>query len=163
MISSNDIHYMRSAINMGRRGIGRAGENPSVGCVIVKNDVIISRARTADNGRPHAESQALKLAGDRARGAALYVTLEPCAHHGKTPPCVDAILSYGVARVVVGLVDPDPRTAGQSIRKMKDAGIDVEINVQEVSTGEFQVGLALDSFSGATFLTGLKEKNIFLS
>ena len=153
MISSNDIHYMRSAINMGRRGIGRTGENPSVGCVIVKNDAIISRARTADNGRPHAESQALKLAGDRARGATLYVTLEPCAHHGNTPPCVDAILSSGVARVVVGLVDSDPRTAGQSIRKMKDAGIDVEINVLKEECEELHRGFISRVIKKRPFVT----------
>lgn len=127
--SEIDIQYMRSAINMARRGIGRTAENPSVGCVIVKNGSVVARARTADGGRPHAEALAIQDAGEQARGATLYVTLEPCAHRGKTPPCVDAVIASGVKRVVIGMVDPDPRTGGSSIQKLKDAGVDVVCDV----------------------------------
>ncbi len=140
MTSQNDIHYMRSAINMGCRGVGRTAENPSVGCIIVKNGSVISRVRTADGGRPHAETEALKMAGEHARGATLYVTLEPCNHHGQTPPCVDAIISANVKRVVIGLIDPDPRTGGASVQKMKDAGIEVVCDVLKDECKELHKG-----------------------
>lgn len=129
MSDAQDIHYMRAAMNMARRGIGRTAENPSVGCVIVKDGVVLAMSRTADGGRPHAEPIALAKAKESAKGATLYVTLEPCAHHGKTPPCVDAIIAAGIKRVVIGIADPDPRTGGASIEKMKNVNIQVECNV----------------------------------
>ncbi len=140
MTLQNDINNMRGAINMARRGIGRTAENPSVGCVIVKNGAVIARARTADSGRPHAESQALNAAGDQAKGATLYVTLEPCANHGQTPPCVDAVIASGVSRVVIGVSDPDPRTCGASIQKMKNAGIEVVTNILQKECEELHRG-----------------------
>jgi len=117
MATSQDEHYMASAISMAQNGVGKTAENPSVGCIIVRGGNVIARARTANSGRPHAEAVAIQQAGGSAKGAMLYVTLEPCAHHGKTPPCVDAIINAGVTRVVIGCVDPDPRTSGQSIKR----------------------------------------------
>lgn len=131
MTYDDDIHFMRSAINMARRGVGLTADNPSVGCVIVKDGYVIARARTANGGRPHAEPQAIQAAGESTHNATMYVTLEPCAHHGNTPPCVDAIIESKIARVVIGVVDPDPRTASASITALRNAGIDVSVGVLE--------------------------------
>lgn len=129
MISQTDIHYMRSALSLARRGLGRTAPNPSVGCVIVKDGVVLSRARTADLGRPHAESLALEQVakGKGADGATLYVTLEPCTHYGQTPPCSKAIIEAQIARVVIGTLDRNPQVAGRSLPILKEAGIDVEL------------------------------------
>ena len=120
---------MSLALMLGRQGQGRTWPNPSVGCVIVKDGRIVGRARTADGGRPHAETQALVQAGDAARGATVYVSLEPCAHHGETPPCADALASAGVARVVAPMADSDARVAGQGFAILQAAGIDVTTGV----------------------------------
>lgn len=118
---------MRAALALARRSLGRTWPNPTVGCVIVKDGKVIARGRTQDGGRPHAEAVALKKAGDAARGATVYVTLEPCAHHGKTPPCADALVAAGVARVVSAIEDPDPRVKGKGHARLRDAGIAVEV------------------------------------
>ena len=97
---------MAHALSLGARGLGRVRPNPAVGCVVVKDGRVVGRGRTADGGRPHAETIALEMAGEAARGATVYVSLEPCGHHGQTPPCVDALIASGVARVVVALEDP---------------------------------------------------------
>jgi len=124
---------MRVALALGRRNLGYTAENPSVGCVIVADDGgasrVIARGWTAPGGRPHAEAAALKRAGTRARRATAYVTLEPCAHTGKTPPCADALVEAGVARVIVGATDPDPRVGGRGIERLKQAGIEVTSGV----------------------------------
>lgn len=117
--------YMQQALYLSRAGLGRTAPNPSVGCVIVKDGKIIAEARSADGGRPHAEVQALAQAGDDARGADVYVTLEPCAHIGKTPSCANALIEAGVARVYAACTDPDPRTAGKGIVRLREAGIEV--------------------------------------
>ena len=104
---------MQLALALGRRGLGRTWPNPAVGAVVVKDGVIVGRGWTQPGGRPHAETEALKRAGKAAKGATLYVTLEPCSHQGKTPPCVDAIIRAGIARVVSALEDPNPEVAGQ--------------------------------------------------
>ncbi|WP_370160813.1 bifunctional diaminohydroxyphosphoribosylaminopyrimidine deaminase/5-amino-6-(5-phosphoribosylamino)uracil reductase RibD [Limimaricola soesokkakensis] len=122
---------MALALSLGRRGLGRVWPNPNVGCVIVRDGRILGRGRTADGGRPHAETQALAQAGATARGATAYVTLEPCAHHGQTPPCADALVAAGVARVVVAAQDPDPRVAGRGIERLRAAGIAVETGLME--------------------------------
>ena len=122
---------MAAALALGRRGQGRCAPNPAVGCVIVAGGRLVGRGRTADGGRPHAETEALAQAGEAARGATAYVTLEPCAHHGKTPPCADALIAAGIARCVVALSDPDPRVAGQGIERMRAAGIDVTTGMGE--------------------------------
>ncbi len=116
---------MRSALALARRGHGRTWPNPSVGCVIVKDGRVLGRATTAPGGRPHAEPQALAMAGAAARGATAYVTLEPCCFHGRTPPCTDALIAAGVSRVVVGVRDPDPRVDGAGLQRLRAAGIEV--------------------------------------
>ncbi len=117
------------ALALGRRGLGRTWPNPAVGAMIVKDGVIIGRGWTQPGGRPHAEVEALRRAGEAARGATLYVTLEPCSHHGKTPPCADAIIAAGVARVVSALEDPNPEVAGQGHARLRAAGIIVEVGL----------------------------------
>lgn len=122
-----DAYMMAIALRMAKRGLGTTAPNPSVGAVIVQENKseVIARGWTQPGGRPHAETEAIRRAGTRAQGATLYVSLEPCAHHGKTPPCADAIVAAGVRRVVVGARDPDPRTAGAGIARLKAAGIEV--------------------------------------
>ncbi len=121
--------FMRIAIGLARRGHGNVSPNPSVGCVIVKDGCIVGRGWTQPGGRPHAETEALARARGAAAGATAYVTLEPCAHHGKTPPCARALIEAGIARVVVGIEDPDPRVSGGGIRMLRDAEIEVATGV----------------------------------
>lgn len=120
-----DAEFLSYAIRQAQRGLGRTWPNPSVGCALVKDGQVIAIAHTADGGRPHAETIALQMAGAMARGATAYVSLEPCAHHGKTPPCSQALIDAGIARVVVGARDPDPRVNGQGIALLERAGIEV--------------------------------------
>src|SRR5580693_9455695 len=120
---------MALALSLGRRGLGRTWPNPAVGAVIVKDGAIVGRGWTQPGGRPHAEVEALRRAGAAARGATLYVTLEPCSHHGKTPPCADAVIAAGIARVVSALEDPNPEVAGQGHARLRAAGIAVEVGV----------------------------------
>jgi diaminohydroxyphosphoribosylaminopyrimidine deaminase/5-amino-6-(5-phosphoribosylamino)uracil reductase len=126
--SSFDADMMAIALRLAGRGLGRTAPNPSVGAVIAdeQSGEVIARGWTAPGGRPHAETEAIGRAGERARGATLYVTLEPCAHHGATPPCADAILAAGLARVVCGIEDPDPRVAGRGLARLRAAGVVVE-------------------------------------
>jgi diaminohydroxyphosphoribosylaminopyrimidine deaminase/5-amino-6-(5-phosphoribosylamino)uracil reductase len=128
-LSSQDKRFFLAALALGRRNLGAAAPNPAVGALVVKDGVVVGRGWTAPGGRPHAETQALAQAGDLARGATLYVTLEPCAHHGKTPPCAEAVIAAGVARVVGGLTDPDDRVAGEGFGLLRRAGIEVEADV----------------------------------
>src|SRR5262249_11565146 len=108
---SEDQRYMALALALGRRGLGRTWPNPAVGVVIVRDGAIVGRGWTQRGGRAHAETQALARAGEGARGATMYVTLEPCSHHGRTPPCADAIVAAGIARVVSAMDDPNPQVA----------------------------------------------------
>ena len=124
-----DQRFMALALALGRRGLGRTWPNPAVGAVIVKDGVIVGRGWTQAGGRPHAEIEALRRAGEAARGATLYVTLEPCSHHGKSPPCADAIIAAGIARVVSSIEDPNPKVAGAGHARLRAAGIAVEIGV----------------------------------
>lgn len=128
-----DRRFMAAAIRYSRRHLGLTATNPSVATLIVRDGVIVGRGVTAVGGRPHAETQALAEAGDLARGATAYVTLEPCAHHGRTPPCANALVAAGVARVVGAAADPDPRVAGRGYAILRAAGIDV---VERVLAGE---------------------------
>lgn len=121
-----DRRMMRAAIAFGRRNLGLTAPNPSVGALVVRDGVIVGRGVTARGGRPHAETIAIEAAGAQARGATLYVSLEPCSHFGRTPPCADAIIKAGIARVVSALDDPDTRVAGRGHRMLLDAGIAVE-------------------------------------
>ncbi|HCD83635.1 MAG TPA: bifunctional diaminohydroxyphosphoribosylaminopyrimidine deaminase/5-amino-6-(5-phosphoribosylamino)uracil reductase RibD [Agrobacterium sp.] len=123
---ADDERFMARAIEVSLRHQGQTLTNPSVGCVLVKDGKIIAEAVTAIGGRPHAERQALEMAGEAARGATAYVTLEPCSHWGKTPPCANALVEFGVARVVVAVDDPDERVSGRGYAILRDAGIAVE-------------------------------------
>jgi diaminohydroxyphosphoribosylaminopyrimidine deaminase/5-amino-6-(5-phosphoribosylamino)uracil reductase len=123
---AQDQRFMQLALALGRRGLGRTWPNPAVGAVLVKDNIILGRGWTQPGGRPHAETEALGRAGRAARGATLYVTLEPCSHHGKTPPCADAIIRAGIARVVSAMEDPNPEVAGQGHARLREKGIAVE-------------------------------------
>jgi diaminohydroxyphosphoribosylaminopyrimidine deaminase/5-amino-6-(5-phosphoribosylamino)uracil reductase len=123
---ADDLRFMQLALSLGRRGLGRTWPNPAVGAVVVKDGIVIGRGWTQPGGRPHAEIEALRRAGPDAAGATLYATLEPCSHHGKTPPCADAIVAAGIARVVSALVDPNPEVAGKGHQRMAAAGVLVE-------------------------------------
>jgi diaminohydroxyphosphoribosylaminopyrimidine deaminase/5-amino-6-(5-phosphoribosylamino)uracil reductase len=124
-----DRRFMELALSLGRRGLGRTWPNPAVGAVIEKGGIIIGRGWTQPGGRPHAEVEALRRAGAAARGATLYVTLEPCSHHGKTPPCADAVIAAGISRVVSALEDPNPEVAGEGHARLRAAGIAVDVGV----------------------------------
>jgi diaminohydroxyphosphoribosylaminopyrimidine deaminase/5-amino-6-(5-phosphoribosylamino)uracil reductase len=150
-----DLDMMRIALRMAARGLGNTAPNPAVGAVIADEATgeVIARGWTQPGGRPHAETEAIRRAGVRARGATLYVTLEPCAHFGKTPPCADAIAAAGIARVVVGTGDPDPRTAGQGVAKLRAAGIAVTENVLEPEARWLTLGHILRVTQKRPFVT----------
>lgn len=133
--------------------MGRVWPNPAVGCVIVKNGQIVGRARTADGGRPHAETIAIGQAGDAARGATAYVTLEPCAHQGQTPPCANALVQAGIARVVVAIGDPDPKVDGKGIQILRAAGIMVETGILEDQAKADHAGFLLVQTQSRPFVT----------
>lgn len=124
---NSDALWMGHALALARRMRGHVWPNPPVGCVIVRDGRLLAQGQTQPGGRPHAERIALDRAGAAAAGATLYVTLEPCCHWGKTPPCTDAIIAAGVSRVVAAIKDPDPRVNGDGFRRLREAGIDVTI------------------------------------
>nr|WP_037971234.1 bifunctional diaminohydroxyphosphoribosylaminopyrimidine deaminase/5-amino-6-(5-phosphoribosylamino)uracil reductase RibD [Sulfitobacter noctilucae] len=144
---------MALALSLGRRGQGRTWPNPAVGCVIVSGGVIVGRGWTQDGGRPHAEPQALAQAGEAARGATVYVTLEPCAHHGKTPPCAEALIDAGVAKVVVAVSDSDPRVDGRGFAMLRSAGIDVVVGFGAKVAARDHAGFTQRTDHGRPFLT----------
>jgi diaminohydroxyphosphoribosylaminopyrimidine deaminase/5-amino-6-(5-phosphoribosylamino)uracil reductase len=148
-----DLRFMRLALALGRRGQGNVWPNPAVGCVIVQGDRIVGRGWTAPGGRPHAEVRALDQAGVAARGATAYVTLEPCAHHGQTPPCAEALIAAGVARVVTALEDPDPRVAGQGHAMLRAAGVGVETGLCAAEAAEDHAGFLLRVTEGRPLVT----------
>jgi len=129
MDRATDIRWMRLALSLGRRGQGRVWPNPAVGCVIVREGRVLGRGWTQPGGRPHAETEALAQAGAAARGATAYVSLEPCAHHGATPPCAEALIAAGIARVVAPIEDSDARVAGQGFAMLRAAGIAVTTGI----------------------------------
>ncbi|WP_409432551.1 bifunctional diaminohydroxyphosphoribosylaminopyrimidine deaminase/5-amino-6-(5-phosphoribosylamino)uracil reductase RibD [Litorimonas sp. RW-G-Af-16] len=118
---------MTLALSLARAQQGRTGENPAVGCVLVKDNAIIGQGATSDGGRPHAETNALQVAGRQARGATAYVTLEPCSHYGQTGPCADALIAAGIARCVIAVIDPDPRVHWRGAALLQEAGIDTVV------------------------------------
>src|SRR5690606_35372567 len=144
-----DRRFMAAAIRYSRRHLGLTGTNPAVGTLIVRDDgngpVIVGRGVTALGGRPHAETQALEEAGERARGATAYVTLEPCAHHGRTPPCANALVSAGIARVVGAASDPDDRVSGRGYSILREAGLKVEENVLADAAAAVMAGYLIRS------------------
>lgn len=149
----DEIRFMRYALGLAERGLGRCAPNPSVGCVIVKDEIILGAACTADGGRPHAETVALSMAGDKAQGATAYVTLEPCSHHGKTPPCAEALIRAGIKRVVIGSFDPDPRVSGRGIEMLKNAGIDVITGVLQAECDRMNRGFLLTQTEKRPYVT----------
>lgn len=136
----DDLLHMRAALALARRGLGNAWPNPAVGCVLVKDGRVIGRGWTQPGGRPHAETEALRRAGDAARGATAYVTLEPCSHHGRTPPCCEALAEAGIARVVMAMRDPDPRVNGRGLTMLRGAGIVVEEGLLEAEARALNAG-----------------------
>jgi diaminohydroxyphosphoribosylaminopyrimidine deaminase / 5-amino-6-(5-phosphoribosylamino)uracil reductase len=135
-----DQRFMALALALGRRGQGRTWPNPAVGAVVVKDGVIIGRGWTQPGGRPHAEPEALNRAGEAARGATLYVTLEPCSHVGKSPPCADAIIAAGVARVVSAIEDPNPEVGGRGHARLRAAGISVDTGLGALEAARDHAG-----------------------
>lgn len=131
---------MRAALALARRNLGATWPNPSVGCVIVRDGRVVGRGTTQPGGRPHAETEALARAGEAARGAAAYVSLEPCSHHGRTAPCAEALIAAGVARVVAAVEDPDPRIAGAGIARLRDVGVAVETGLCADEAAELNAG-----------------------
>ncbi len=131
---------MAHALRLARRGLGNVWPNPAVGCVLIRNGHVVGRGWTQPGGRPHAERVALDQAGAAARGATVYVTLEPCAHHGRTPPCAEALVSAGVARVVSAMTDPDPRVAGRGHAILRAGGVEVVEGVREAEARALQAG-----------------------
>jgi diaminohydroxyphosphoribosylaminopyrimidine deaminase/5-amino-6-(5-phosphoribosylamino)uracil reductase len=140
--AADDLSHMRAALALARRGLGTTWPNPSVGCVIVRDGRVVGRGTTAPGGRPHAEPVALQMAGELAKRATAYVTLEPCCHWGRSPPCTDALIAAGIARIVVATTDPDPRVNGDGLAKLKAAGITVETGLLEQAALETLVGFS---------------------
>ncbi len=154
---------MRTALRLARQQLGQTWPNPSVGAVLVKNGDVIGQAATAKGGRPHAETQAIEQAGENARGATLYVTLEPCSHQGKTGPCADAVIKAGITQVVVACGDPNPKVGGQGIAKLRAAGIEVlegvcEDEAREINRGFFSVITQKRPFISLKIATSLDGK-----
>lgn len=145
MSGPDDIRYMKLALHLAQRGLGRVAPNPAVGCVLVapESGRIIARGWTQPSGRPHAEVHALNKLGGKAKGATAYVTLEPCAHHGKTPPCAEALIEAGVTRVVSAMTDPDPRVSGKGHQMLRKAGIEVVEGVLEEEAYHLNEGFIL--------------------
>jgi diaminohydroxyphosphoribosylaminopyrimidine deaminase/5-amino-6-(5-phosphoribosylamino)uracil reductase len=143
MTSGEDARWMRVALGLGRRGLGNCWPNPAVGCVLVREGRVVGRGWTRPGGRPHAETEALARAGALARGATAYVTLEPCAHHGQTPPCAEALIAAGVRRVVAPFADSDPRVAGQGFDRLRRGGVPVTTGVLADEAAEDHAGFFL--------------------
>jgi len=140
MFTAADHEFMGRSLDLARRGLYTTTPNPRVGCVLVKGGAVVGDGWHEKAGLPHAEVLALKAAGERARGAALYLNLEPCSHHGRTPPCVDAIIEAGVKRVVAAIGDPNPKVAGAGFAKLRAAGIAVEQGLREDEARELNIG-----------------------
>lgn len=160
MSGDADTRFMTLALSLGRRGQGNTSPNPAVGCVIVNAGRIVGRGWTQPGGRPHAETMALARAGDAAHGATAYVTLEPCAHHGRTPPCADALIAAGIARVVIAAQDSDPRVDGAGIARLEAAHIDITTGVCEEAAQSDLAGFLLKVEQGRPLVT-LKLANSF--
>ena len=135
-----DRRFMQLALNLGRRGQGRTWPNPAVGAVVLKDGVMVGRGWTQPGGRPHAEPEALMRAGEAAGGATLYVTLEPCSHFGKSPPCTEAIIAAGITRVISAIEDPNPEVAGQGHAKLRAAGIAVDVGLGALEAAHDHAG-----------------------
>ncbi|MDP1681966.1 MAG: bifunctional diaminohydroxyphosphoribosylaminopyrimidine deaminase/5-amino-6-(5-phosphoribosylamino)uracil reductase RibD [Burkholderiales bacterium] len=140
MFSTDDHRFMAQALRLAERGLYSASPNPRVGCVIVREGQVVGEGWHERAGTPHAEIHALQQAGERMRGATVYVTLEPCSHHGRTPPCADALIAADVARVVAAMRDPNPQVAGQGMARLARTGIQVEVGLMEAQALEMNIG-----------------------
>jgi len=147
-----DAHYMARALELARKGHYTTHPNPRVGCVIVSDGQIVGEGWHVRTGEPHAEVHALRAAGDKARGATAYVTLEPCSHHGHTPPCADALVNAGVARVVAAMQDPNPSVAGRGMQRLAQAGISIESGVLEGEARKLNQGFLKRMEHGLPFV-----------
>ena len=148
----DDLFWMRRAIELARLGQYSTKPNPNVGCVIVKDAQLLGEGHHPRAGQPHAEVFALRQAGEQARGATAYVTLEPCAHYGRTPPCAKALVDAGVAKVVVACPDPNPLVAGKGVQILKDAGIQVEVGVAEAEARQLNLGFLKAMATGMPYV-----------
>lgn len=152
-MTSHDMDHMTHALRLARQGLGRVWPNPSVGCVIVKDGLVIGVGRTQDGGKPHAEAVALRMAGAEARGASVYVTLEPCNHAREGGCCAQTLIGAGVAEVYAACLDPDPRTSGGGLERLKGAGIKVYAGLCEREAREVNQGFFLRVTRGRPFIT----------
>lgn len=159
-MNDRDQRFMALALSLGLRGQGTCWPNPAVGCVIVQGDRVVGRGWTQPGGRPHAEVVALKQAGELARGATAYVSLEPCAHHGKTPPCANALVAAGIKRVVAPIQDNDTRVAGQGFAILQDNGVEVTTGILSDMAARDHAGFFLRTEQGRPMVT-LKLANSF--
>ncbi len=153
MISASDTRFMEAALGLARRGLGVVWPNPAVGCVLVRNGVVVGRGWTQPGGRPHAETEALARAGAAARDATAYVSLEPCNHHGKTPPCTEALIAAGIRRCVVACDDPDPRVSGSGLAALHAAGIATEVGLCAAEARFLNQGFCLRVEQGRPLVT----------
>ncbi|MEK9679085.1 MAG: bifunctional diaminohydroxyphosphoribosylaminopyrimidine deaminase/5-amino-6-(5-phosphoribosylamino)uracil reductase RibD [Rhodospirillaceae bacterium] len=145
--------HMITALSLARRGVGNTWPNPSVGCVLVRDGRVVGRGWTQPGGRPHAETVALARAGEAAAGATAYVTLEPCNHHGGSPPCTEAFIKAGIAKVYAAITDPDERVLGTGIQRLQDAGITTEIGLEEGAARQINEGFLARIQEGRPFIT----------
>lgn len=152
-MTADDARYMQRALELAARGAASTHPNPCVGCVLVKEGRVIAEAWHRKAGEAHAEALALQAAGEAARGATAYVTLEPCSHFGRTPPCADALVQAGIARVVVAMQDPDERVAGRGIERLQSAGIEVEVGLCQTQACELNRGFISRNTRGRPWLT----------
>ena len=150
--TAQDSVWMAQALRLAERGLYTTSPNPRVGCVLVRDGDIVGEGWHERAGEPHAEVLALRAAGEAARGATVYVTLEPCSHHGRTPPCADGLIAAGIARVTVAVQDPNPRVAGQGIAKLRAAGIEVECGLMEAAARELNIGFFARMTRGTAWL-----------
>ena len=149
---AGDRQYMARALRLAARGLNTTTPNPRVGCVIVRDDRVVGEGWHVRAGEPHAEVHALRAAGDAARGATVYVSLEPCSHHGRTPPCAEALIAAGAARVVVAMSDPNPQVAGQGLARLSAAGIETVCGVLENEARELNIGFVSRMSRGRPWL-----------
>jgi len=148
-----DLRAMRAALSLARRGLGTVWPNPAVGCVIVNEGRVVGRGWTQPGGRPHGETEALGRAGEAARGGGAYVSLEPCCHWGRTPPCTDALIAAGIRRVVVAVEDADPRVAGEGVKRLRAAGLGVETGLCAAEAAEINAGFFCRLHNGRPLVT----------
>ncbi|PKO63533.1 MAG: riboflavin biosynthesis protein RibD, partial [Betaproteobacteria bacterium HGW-Betaproteobacteria-16] len=152
MLNEHDYHYMEEALALATQGLYTCMPNPRVGCVIVRDSVIVGRGAHLRTGEPHAEVHALREAGEKARGADAYVTLEPCSHHGRTPPCADALIAAGVKRVFVAMQDPNVKVAGSGLEKLRQHGIEVHCGLFEQEAQALNPGFISRMTRGLPFV-----------